>query len=80
MEPCAPVLSPWDFRPKGKTLWVANSGDDSGDGTANRPLRTIAKALDQGGPDDLIYLRTGVYVRAWTSTRSTTSVRFSNPR
>ena len=59
-----PVLSPWDFRPKGKTLWVANSGDDSGDGTANRPLRTIAKALDQGGPGDLIYLRTGVYVEA----------------
>jgi hypothetical protein len=59
-----PVVSPWDYRPKGKTLWVANSGEDSGDGTANRPLRTIAKALDLVEPGDLIYFRAGVYVEA----------------
>ncbi len=59
-----PVISPWDYRPKGKTLWVANSGDDSADGTASRPLRTIAKALDLAEAGDLIYLRAGVYVEA----------------
>ncbi len=59
-----PVISPWDFRAKGKTLWVANSGDDSADGTATRPLRTIAKALDLAEPGDLIYLRAGVYVES----------------
>ncbi len=59
-----PVISPWAFRAKGKTLWVANSGDDSADGTASRPLRTIAQALDQAGPGDAIYLRAGMYVEA----------------
>ncbi len=59
-----PVVSPWKFQPKGKTYWVAALGDDSGEGSASRPLRTIAKAIDLAGPGDAIYLRDGVYVEA----------------
>jgi parallel beta-helix repeat protein len=57
-----PVISPWNYQATGKTLWVANSGNDSGDGTTSRPLQTIAKALDLAGPGDVIYVRPGVYI------------------
>ena len=40
-----PVVCPWNFHAKGKTYWVANSGNDSGEGVASRPLRTLAKAI-----------------------------------
>ena len=59
------------FEVKGKTkLFVSNSGDDSAEGTIDRPLKTIQKALDivsrykpsQKTDGVVIYIREGSYV------------------
>lgn len=42
-------------------IFVANSGDDWADGTADHPFQTIRRALDAAAPGDTITLRNGVY-------------------
>ncbi|MFC9976914.1 right-handed parallel beta-helix repeat-containing protein [Spirillospora sp. NPDC127200] len=40
---------------------VSPSGDDGADGTADKPLRTVGKAVSKARPDSTIVLRGGVY-------------------
>lgn len=42
-------------------IFVANSGDDWNDGSADHPFETIRRALDAAQPGDVITLRNGVY-------------------
>ncbi len=46
-------------RPEG--IYVATSGDDSGAGTIQAPLRTIAKAAGVAQAGDSVWIRGGVY-------------------
>ncbi len=39
-----PVVTLWDFKPSGKALWVAPSGNDANDGSTEKPFRTIGMA------------------------------------
>ena len=56
-----PVVSDWNYRPAGRTLWVAATGDDAQDGSSARPLSTLGKAVELAGPGDLVYAREGTY-------------------
>ena len=45
-----PVVTSWDFKASGKTLWVATTGNDANDGSTDKPFRTIGKAVDVVAP------------------------------
>jgi len=46
----------------GREWWVAPTGSDArGDGSPHKPFRTVTRASRDAGPDDLIYLKPGVY-------------------
>jgi Periplasmic copper-binding protein (NosD) len=57
-----PVVSPWKYEPKGKVVWVDPKGGDADDGTADKPLKTIGKAMAQAEAGDVILVRPGTYV------------------
>ncbi len=46
----------------GGERWIAPDGsDESGDGSEQKPFATITRATAGAGPDDVIYLKAGVY-------------------
>jgi Periplasmic copper-binding protein (NosD) len=45
----------------GPELWVARSGDDDNPGSSDRPLRTIAAALERADPGGRVLVRDGTY-------------------
>jgi hypothetical protein len=57
-----PVVSPWRYEAKGKVRWVDPKGDDASDGTAEKPLKTISKALALVEAGDVVFVRAGTYV------------------
>lgn len=59
-----PVVSPWEYRPKGKAYWVAPDGEDTNDGGPSSPFRSIAEAVSMAGPGDLVYVRAGTYTES----------------
>jgi parallel beta-helix repeat protein len=59
-----PVVTPWDFKASGKVIWVVTTGDDANDGSADKPFRTIGKAIEAVAPGDVIYVRAGTYVES----------------
>jgi parallel beta-helix repeat protein len=65
-----PVVSPWKYKAKGHTYYVAASGDDRGPGTEAKPFQTIAKAVGQTTAGDVVYVKAGTYVEALSVTRS----------
>lgn len=65
-----PVVSPWKFTAAGKTRWVAVTGDDANAGSADKPLKTIGKAIALAEPGDVLYARAGTYVEHLTFTKS----------
>ena len=50
------------------TLHVATDGDDSKDGSASSPLRTISRAADLARPGDTVLVHGGEY-REWVQPR-----------
>ncbi len=42
-------------------LYVSESGDDNGSGTAEKPFKTVQKALDNAAAGQTIYIRKGTY-------------------
>src|SRR4051794_41679226 len=50
------------------TLHVATDGDDSKDGSASSPLRTISRAADLARPGDTVLVHGGEY-REWVRPR-----------
>src|SRR5689334_4011150 len=50
------------------TLHVATDGDDSKDGSASGPLRTISRAADLARPGDTVLVHGGEY-REWVQPR-----------
>ncbi|MGH9189960.1 MAG: right-handed parallel beta-helix repeat-containing protein [Acidimicrobiales bacterium] len=48
---------------------MAPEGDDAGDGSTDRPLRTIQRALDLAGPGTTVVLAPGVYMQDFRSRR-----------
>ncbi|MGE8380246.1 MAG: DUF1565 domain-containing protein, partial [Sphingobacterium sp.] len=44
-----------------KSKYVSVTGNDLNKGTASKPFRTIARALDAISPGDTIFVRKGVY-------------------
>jgi ubiquinone/menaquinone biosynthesis C-methylase UbiE len=57
-----PVVSSWDYKAVGKVWWVDVKGDDANRGNAEKPLKTIGKAVAQAEASDVIYVRAGTYV------------------
>ncbi|MEN3358005.1 MAG: hypothetical protein V7637_1987, partial [Mycobacteriales bacterium] len=49
-------------------LHVATSGSDSGDGSADRPYRTINRAAELAQPGDSVVVHAGEY-REWVRPR-----------
>lgn len=65
-----PVISSWNYKPTGKTYWVAPGGSDDADGAAARPLATIARAMALAEPGDVVYVKAGTYVEHLVLRRS----------
>jgi hypothetical protein len=51
-------------------FFVSPSGNDANPGTFELPFKTLAKALSVSGPDSLIYLRGGTYLKSSSETIS----------
>ena len=56
-----PAVSGEASAPGGKEYHVAVGGDDAGDGSASRPLRTISAAARLAQPGDVVTVHEGVY-------------------
>jgi hypothetical protein len=54
----------------GRTIYVSNTGKDTGSGSANTPLLTLGKAVDLVNPGDTIVLADGTYDESVVLTRS----------
>jgi len=65
-----PVTIPWAYQPVGKVYWVATNGNDRGNGSQDRPLRTIANAIGRMQAGDIVYVRAGIYYEALNISRS----------
>ncbi len=65
-----PVVTPWDFKASNKLWWVATTGNDTNDGSTDRPFRTIGKAVEAVGPGDVVYIRAGIYTENLVLTKS----------
>lgn len=59
-----PVVSRWEYKAEGKTYWVEPGGDDGHAGSAEKPVRSIGKAVALAQAGDVVYLRAGTYVEA----------------
>lgn len=61
----------------GRTLFVAPGGDDRNPGTAERPFRTLARAVNSArGPGDVVLVAPGDYVEAVTLRRGGAAGRY----
>ena len=58
---------------RASAFWMAPGGKDSGPGTAARPWRTFARAVETIQPGDSLKVQTGVYAERLIPTRSGTA-------
>jgi parallel beta-helix repeat protein len=56
-----PVVSPWKYKAKGHTYYVAADGDDRSAGTEAKPFRTIGKGVAKAIAGDIVYVKAGTY-------------------
>jgi hypothetical protein len=64
------VVSPWKYKVKGHTYYVATDGNDGGAGTEAKPFRTIGKALGKAAAGDAVYVKAGTYAETLNIVRS----------
>lgn len=57
-----PVVNPWNYKAVGKVWWVDPKGDDANEGTAEKPFKTISKAIVQVEAGDVVNVRAGTYI------------------
>ena len=53
-KPAAPSAKPCTYH-------VDTKGSDDGDGSSNKPFRTVQRAVDAAGPGDKVVVRPGIY-------------------
>lgn len=72
--PSAPVTLPIpQAKTPGRAIHVALTGDDSADGSPEKPLRTIQAAAQQAQPGDSVLVHAGVYRETVTPSNSGTA-------
>lgn len=59
-----PVFLRFEFHPQGREIHVAVNGNDSADGTAKAPMKTIAAALKKARAGDHVVVGAGAYYEA----------------
>jgi serralysin len=70
-----PVVCPWNYQATGQTYWVSPAGNDTGNGSAASPFRTIGAALSRVQPGDIVYIEPGVYTESLTIATSGTAAK-----